>query len=964
MQARSAVWKQIARSTSFRCESIAEIDGVTYASISAPVIERGLFPESLSIGNCVSSSLQLSIRGGSDIAHAASITIKNRIVAENDSAQSEYLPAGTFWVSRRSYDVVNRLTTLTCYDAMLKANAAYPVGAAANWPKSQQAVVTEIAGLLGVQVDARTSISASAPAIAKPAGYTIRDVLGFIGVANCGNWIITKDNKLRLVPIASAPAAVDLAADNYIDLYGVVGRLTTGRSLTVSGVILTNDQNEGEAYTAGNDNGYVLNCTAPFASQELCNTIFTTIGGLVYHPYTANKGVYDLAAELGDPIVRLTDRSIPVADPGAQIDILSYLCRETATYGFAFRGDISAPTSAELEDEYPYLGSRGQKGEDGRSIVGQLVTYAQSDSASADPADLTWSTIIPQVDPGDYLWTRTTFYYSSDPYEEHTYTVSLQGSTGVGIASEREYYTVTDSGTVTPDDPETDPTIWTADIPPLRDAGEYLWRCHETTYTDNSVVYTSPVCVTGDPGDQGTDGERGTGIWKITTAPSSYTTQVGDFTPKYRVALSTVLSQSGANEIIVGDIIERSYNHYAVGYVDSTYVYLGAATSIRGSQGPAGTSVTIKSVVKENGETVIVLTDSSGDTTLTISDGEDGDNGHPGLSGYVHLAWANSADGTVGFSTSSAAGKTYLGSYTDNTATDSSRPQDYNWARIQGPQGEPGSDGDDGVGIASERDYFTITDSDSDVPDDPETDPTIWTADTPPSRDAGEYIWRCHETTYTDNSTAYSTPVCITGDPGDQGSQGVGIASERDYFTITNSDSEVPDDPETDPTIWTADSPPQRGYKEYIWRCHETTYTDGSVAYATPVCITGDPGDSGLTLIISSDKGSAFNYDAFAELTGDIYDAAGNLVDPDGEDFIIRWWFTQDGKAARYLNGGKSLVIAVNDSLCDYMSDIWFETIPIEESVFPFLLCKRDGTILTSRRGFPLSVAAAERYGQ
>ncbi len=764
MQARSAVWKQIARSTSFRCESIAEIDGVTYASISAPVIERGLFPESLSIGNCVSSSLQLSIRGGSDIAHAASITIKNRIVAENDSAQSEYLPAGTFWVSRRSYDVVNRLTTLTCYDAMLKANAAYPVGAAANWPKSQQAVVTEIAGLLGVQVDARTSISASAPAIAKPAGYTIRDVLGFIGVANCGNWIITKDNKLRLVPIASAPAAADLAADNYIDLYGVVGRLTTGRSLTVSGVILTNDQNEGESYTAGNDNGYVLNCAAPFASQELCNAIFATIGGLVYHPYTANKGVYDPAAELGDPIVRLTDRSIPVTDPDAQIDILSYLCRETATYGFAFRGDISAPTSAELEDEYPYLGSRGQKGEDGRSIVGQLVTYAQSDSASADPADLTWSTIIPQVDPGDYLWTRTTFYYSSDPYEEHTYTVSLQGSTGVGIASEREYYTVTDSDAVTPDDPETDPTIWTADIPPLRDAGECLWRCHETTYTDNSVAYSTPVCITGDPGSQG-------------------------------------------------------------------------------------------------------------------------------------------------------------------------------------------------VGIASERDYFTITNSDSEAPDDPETDPTIWTPDTPPTRGAGEFLWRCHKTTYSDGRVVYATPVCVTGD------QGVGIASERDYFTITNSDAEPPDDPDTDPTIWTPDSPPQRGYKEYIWRCHETTYTDGSVAYATPVCITGDPGDSSLTLIISSDKGSAYNYDAFAELTGDIYDANMNLVDPEGEEFIIRWWITQDGRTTRYLNGGKSLVIAVNDSLCEYMSDIWFETIPIEENVFPFLLCRRDGTILTSRRGFPLSAVAAERYG-
>ena len=391
-------------------------------------------------------------------------------------------------------------------------------------------------------------------------------------------------------------------------------------------------------------------------------------------------------------------------------------------------------------------------------------------------------------------------------------------------------------------------TGWSEDSPE-RQSGMYVWQRIALSHGDGTTEYTEAICL------QGADGERGTGIWRVTNEPSPYTTQVGNFIPKYRIALSTVLSQSGATEILVGDIIERDYYHYPVGYVDSSYVYLGDYSSIRGAQG------------------------------------------------------------------------------------------------------EPG---DDGVGIVSERDYFTVTDSDTVAPDDPDTDPTIWIPDTPPTRDAGEFLWRCHETTYTDTSIAYSTPVCITGD---QGNHGVGIAFECDYFTITNSNSVAPDDPETDPTIWTPDTPPQRGYREYIWRCHETTYTDASVVYSTPVCITGDPGDSGLTLIISSDKGSAFNYDAFAELTGDIYDAAGNLVDPDGEDFIIRWWFTQDGKAARYLNGGKSLVIAVNDSLCNYMSDIWFETIPIEESVFPFLLCKRDGTILTSRRGFSLSVAAAERYG-
>lgn len=143
--------------------------------------------------------------------------------------------------------------------------------------------------------------------------------------------------------------------------------------------------------------------------------------------------------------------------------------------------------------------------------------------------------------------------------------------------------------------PDIPPETGWSEEAPVHEAGKYAWQRIALHHGDGTTEYTEAVCL------QGMDGERGTGIWKITTAPSSYTTKVGDFTPKYRVALSTVLSQSGAGEIMVGDIIERSYNHYAVGYVDSTYVYLGAATSIRGSQGPPGTSVTIKSVVKENG---------------------------------------------------------------------------------------------------------------------------------------------------------------------------------------------------------------------------------------------------------------------------------------------------------------------------------------------------------------------------
>lgn len=87
----------------------------------------------------------------------------------------------------------------------------------------------------------------------------------------------------------------------------------------------------------------------------------------------------------------------------------------------------------------------------------------------------------------------------------------------------------------------------------------------------------------------GSKGSRGPGILKVTTAPSSYTTTVNGLTPKYRIALSTVKTQSNVTEVLVGDIIAYSYYQYHVGYVDASYAYiLTTRVSLRGATGTAG----------------------------------------------------------------------------------------------------------------------------------------------------------------------------------------------------------------------------------------------------------------------------------------------------------------------------------------------------------------------------------------
>ncbi len=68
--------------------------------------------------------------------------------------------------------------------------------------------------------------------------------------------------------------------------------------------------------------------------------------------------------------------------------------------------------------------------------------------------------------------------------------------------------------------------------------------------------------------------------------------------------------------------------------------------------------------------------------------GEDGAQGIPGKPGadgrtpYFHRAWANSADGRDGFSTSDSTNKRYLGTLTDFTEDDSQDPTRYKWTAL------------------------------------------------------------------------------------------------------------------------------------------------------------------------------------------------------------------------------------------------------------------------------------------
>ncbi|MFD2924162.1 Gp37-like protein [Halobacillus naozhouensis] len=111
---------------------------------------------------------------------------------------------------------------------------------------------------------------------------------------------------------------------------------------------------------------------------------------------------------------------------------------------------------------------------------------------------------------------------------------------------------------------------------------------------------------------------------------------------------------------------------------DYTFSKIEGPQGPKGEQGPRG----LQGIQGEQGE-----------------QGIQGPPGEDGLSSYTHIAYANSADGTTGFSVSDSQNKLYIGMYVDHTASDSTNPVDYNWTLIKGADGEqgiPGPAGEDG----------------------------------------------------------------------------------------------------------------------------------------------------------------------------------------------------------------------------------------------------------------------------
>lgn len=167
----------------------------TDADIKSGNIERPLFDE-LGIGNACMAMLKIVFKKKSTIPKMSKI-VPYALVG------TEWEQLGVFYLDERSVKPTG-VMTIVAYDSMLKADKVWVPDQSLEFPMPMNSAVNAIADAIGIEVDPRTSVS-STYTIDYPANdYTLRDVLKYIAVANGGNWIITREDKLLLVPLVGS----------------------------------------------------------------------------------------------------------------------------------------------------------------------------------------------------------------------------------------------------------------------------------------------------------------------------------------------------------------------------------------------------------------------------------------------------------------------------------------------------------------------------------------------------------------------------------------------------------------------------------------------------------------------------------------------------------------------------------------------------------------------------------------
>lgn len=461
-----------------------------------------------------------------------------------------------------------------------------------------------------------------------------------------------------------------------------------------------------------------------------------------------------------------------------------------------------------------------------RDYVGMYVDFTQNDSA--DPTKYAWSKI--KGANGENGTPGKPGADGKTPYLHIAYANSADGKTGFSTTDGTNKLYI---GQYT-DYTQADST----------DATKYTW-----TKIKGEQGERGPQGVPGLQGVQGPKGEQGI------QGPQGNTGATGPQGPAGQSTYFHIKYSSVANPTSSSQMTETPSTYIGT-YVDFTQADSEdpkkyAWSRFQGAQGPQGTQ------------------------------GIPGTNGTNGKTSYLHIKYSNDGGKTFTGNSGEDVG-TYIGTCVDYNQSDPTSVGSYKWAKIKGEQGATGPQGpagSSGRGIKTITEYYLISSAKTGIT----TASSGWSTSVPTMTATNKYLWNYEKFTFTDNTTATTTPKIIgiygdkgatgatgpqgpqgnagatgpqgpqgatgpkgpqgaTGVTGPQGATGNGIKSITNYYLATASGSGV----SASTSGWTTTVQAITASKKYLWNYEVVTYTNGSTYQSAP-CIIGAYGDKGAT---------------------------------------------------------------------------------------------------------------------
>lgn len=180
-----------------------------------------------------------------------------------------------------------------------------------------------------------------------------------------------------------------------------------------------------------------------------------------------------------------------------------------------------------------------------------------------------------------------------------------------------------------------------------------------------------------------------------------------------------------------------------------------------------------------------------------------------GTSSFLHIAYANSNDGQIGFSHAWSKSKTWVGHYvTDTNEADSDDPSKYTWVKWVG---------DDGIGITDIIEYYNVNNNAT-------TAPTSWSTTVQQPNATNRYLWNYEEIKFSSGESHKSTPRII-------GVYSNSITKITPYYYLSNSHDTFT---LVDGHSWTT-TIPNISDGEYLWEKMIVTFDNGSTKETEPV---------------------------------------------------------------------------------------------------------------------------------